>query len=461
MATDAKVTSLTAVPAVGSVALAAIAVPPAGMECLSYMQPAKVEFWAASVNNLLSASKVGESVSGLFSHSGLADGVTRYYWARAVDADGNFGAYYPVGGGVQATTQIPIPDGSVTEGKLADGAVTPTKMTVDQLSAIAADIGSIIAGTVTGVLFRTSASGRRIETDGTINYIKVYNSAGNIVGRLGELGSLDSLFSITRDIAYDNVLISNNNASGTAIRTIGRISMAPPTTGAFDNNLLDVVNNKTSNNAHAARLRNSASGGGEAVMGVSAGGGGYAMNAQTGGVYSGGGYLPFTGKHETLAKKDAGIKVGDIVVVKRIIAKDGLDNVLTEVVTADQVGDRRVIGVVSAIKEIPSGAPIAGLGGLPSDAAAKQKRRRLAKAYNHITVNALGEGQMDVCGRGGNIEAGDYIITSDLAGKGQRIDMDQPVTFKAQASIVAQAMVAVTFETADQVKRVPCFYRCG
>jgi len=468
MASDITITALTAVGMVGQIAATVMASSPASMSCLPYMQPAKVDIYIAATNNFASATLAGtvNSAVGVLMVDGLPELATRYLWAIPKDPDGNAGARYPAGGGVSVTTKATVPDGSVTGPKLADGAVTPTKMSVGTLSAISANIGDILAGTITGVtftggVFRTGATGRRIEINGADNYLKAYDTSGALVATFGVIDSSNALITGNRTGASDVMLLANANPSGTALRTTGRVVLSPSPTGAFDVEVMDVVNNKTSNNAHAARFRNPNTGGGHLVAGISAGGGGYAGNAQVGGFYSADGYFPFTGCHETVIRKDAEIAVGDIVRVKRIIARNGLSNVLAEVERTELVGDRAVIGVVSEIKELHKAGPIAALGGEPTTEAAKQKRRRMARRYFRVAVNALGEGQMDVCGRGGDIGAGDYIITSDLPGKGQRLDMDQPVTFALEAAIVAQAMEPVTFDSPDQVRRVAVFYRCG
>lgn len=57
------------------------------------------------------------------------------------------------------------------------GSLTADRLSVLQLSAIAADLGTITAGTITGALIRTAASGARIEQDST-NGLRSYNSGG-------------------------------------------------------------------------------------------------------------------------------------------------------------------------------------------------------------------------------------------------------------------------------------------
>src|SRR5690606_18881542 len=111
MASDIKITSLMAIGGVGSVTLTAYAASPLGMSCLPYMQASKIEFWVANNNNRANATKLTESEVGVAVHGGLATNVTRYYWARAIDPEGNEGEFYPVSptGGLSATTLTTAP----------------------------------------------------------------------------------------------------------------------------------------------------------------------------------------------------------------------------------------------------------------------------------------------------------------------------------------------------------------
>ena len=56
-----------------------------------------------------------------------------------------------------------IAAGTITATELDAGAVTAAKINVSQLSAIAADLGVVTAGTITGGLIQTAASGARVE----------------------------------------------------------------------------------------------------------------------------------------------------------------------------------------------------------------------------------------------------------------------------------------------------------
>jgi len=65
-----------------------------------------------------------------------------------------------------------------------------------------------------------------------------------------------------------------------------------------------------------------------------------------------------------------------------------------------------------------------------------------ASHYRSV-VNALGESVINVCDSGGDIEIGDYICTSAVAGKGQRYDGPDLRCIVAKAVIGAKAVKAV------------------
>lgn len=69
---------------------------------------------------------------------------------------------------------------SVVTDTLAANAVTAPKIFVNELSAISADIGSVNAGTMTGVLIRTSASGERIQLSN--DDLRTYNGSNQLDG---------------------------------------------------------------------------------------------------------------------------------------------------------------------------------------------------------------------------------------------------------------------------------------
>ena len=467
MASDIQITSFSAVPGVGVVALGAMAAPPAGFEDLSYMQPAKLRFFRNTSNNAATATLIGESTSGVLSYETT---VTYFYFAAAVDPAGNEG---PRSAGVQCVPKTAAPgpnsvgttelqNNAVTTAKVANAAITNAKidnlavdeakianaaisnakianMSASKLTAgtITAAIsitsptingGDINGSTFTGGKFQTKASGARLEIDGTFNtFISVDSSGRNWAGI--SAGGLASAAAAFNNYANFYCLYAEAHDSGSE--------------------------------AYAIRAKNT--GGGHGVVGVSATTGGYAVAAITGKINSPAGYSPFTGMHEMLVRKDAALGMGDIAYVKRVIARSGFNNVLAEVVGSDAIADRRTIGVVSERKPLTATQWLPGLEDKPNESGTVSPvRQHLVDNYDLVTLNALGEGQMLVCGRGGDIEAGDYICSSDMAGKGQRQnDPDGAADDLLRRCTVAQAMIGVTFDSPDQVKRVAVFYRCG
>ena len=76
--------------------------------------------------------------------------------------------------------------------------------------------------------------------------------------------------------------------------------------------------------------------------------------------------------------------------------------------------------------------------------------------YNYCAANAVGEGQVYVCGESGNIAAGDLIVTSTVAGVGMK-QSDNIV----RNITVAKARQAMTFADATTPTLVACIYLCG
>ncbi|MDO1582435.1 hypothetical protein [Rhizobium oryzicola] len=403
---------------------------------LPYLTLGAVEIWASSTNDRATAAKAGETAGRQFVHSNLPSGVnTRYYWSRARNVAGTVGSWFPASAtaGVAGTTLATAPGAnSVGTDQLQDGAVTTnkvasiaaSKIVADSLSAISANLGTVTAGTVTGALVRTSSGSTRVELDYSSNALNCY-LGGSFVGRFGGSFSIDPVLYITGGSAGIAVSVST---SGTA--------------GQF-------TNSGSSSDSHGLRA---SSGGGMGLVGIASGGGGYAFYAERGS------YGPFTGAHDAMLAKAAEIDFGDIVCDVRVLARGGIDDTLTEVTRSTQRGQPAVVGVLTRRAAYD---PVTYLAGLPSlanerDETSSFLRQKLAERFDRVTINALGEGQINVCGRGGDIAAGDFIIASDLPGKGERQPDD---VFRA--TTVAKAREAVTFSSSDEVKRVACIYMCG
>jgi hypothetical protein len=176
---------------------------------------------------------------------------------------------------------------------------------------------------------------------------------------------------------------------------------------------------------------------------------------------------PFTGAHEGMVLNNelSAIEVGDILVDVDIVKKHSVSDVLTSVARSSRQCQKSCIGVLanvlapevpvvftelvnsydknSDISEQPTTYPTAGYA-------------LLTETYTPVSVNALGEGQINICGQNGDIEIGDLIVTSDMPGKGMKQDDDIVRNYT-----VAKSREAVTFSSPEEVKQIACIYLCG
>lgn len=418
--------------------------------CLSYLALISIEVWSASSNNRNAAVKVGEiPAGGQFIQTGLAKNATRYSWYRAVDVSENTGEWYPAAsnaGIVAATSNETLPAGSV--GPVQTGNNFPS------LSVISGNFGDIIAGTVTGVtftggVFRTAASGRRIEINGSTNYVAAYNPLGGLVARFGYntiSGTAHILYGDMNSVSDACVLL--NNMSGRTIISNGGVDIS-----AWDQtrSALKAQHNGTGANSHAFLFDAWGGGGsntgGAGVLGVSKTGGGYCLYMNRGGIG------PFTGQHPGLIRRGDEAIMGDILVDMRVLARIDIDNTVTEVGIAGESGQHSAIGVLSK-RLVDWSADALSL---------PPPLRHMEASYDYVVVNAVGEGQINVCGLGGDLEPGDYICASDLPGKGQRQNrpFDDLADDLQRRCTVARVRERVTFASPTEWKRVACIYLCG
>ena len=340
-----------------------------------------------------------------------------------------------------AVTSDKILANSIITGKIAAGAVSADKMAVTTLAAISANLGVVTAGSIDTVV---SGVGLRVNTSGLPNAVYAYQDNNTIYA-----------------------IFAENTATGGG--TIAADSLGG-FTGEF-RNALD-GNNGIWGDFVAINGVHSDTGGGQGQVGVCATGGGYAFNALSGGYYdtSGSGYLPFTGKHEGILLKSTQFEFGDIMVDGDLIAKN-LSDVITELLVSDQPQMSNAVGVISKVYDKWT-TPAAFV---DQEETKKKREKRLKdkkkglgntvnkvnidqydKQYDLVAINSVGEGCINVCGRGGDIQAGDLITTSSLRGKGEKQSDDLIRNYT-----VAKARESVTFNNPDEVKQIACIYLCG
>ena len=176
--------------------------------------------------------------------------------------------------------------------------------------------------------------------------------------------------------------------------------------------------------------------------------------AINGNVVSRGAVLTFTGAHYALLAKGVMPEPGDVLVDVKVVAASSVSDVVTEVALSHRRGQRAALGVFSGeTDDVPFAISLNAA--TPSRVVSPKHAHWLA-THRAITVNGVGEGLINVCAQGGDIEPGDLLECSDVAGKGTR-QCDDVV----RCTTVAKARVAVRFTRPDEVQQVACIYLCG
>ena len=212
------------------------------------------------------------------------------------------------------------------------------------------------------------------------------------------------------------------------------------------------------------------------------------------------GYAPFTGSHLCITKQS--LIVGDIVQADGSVL-ESIDQAYPKVSVSTSTKDKKVIGVVSECEvcELKDSILLAHLKDdenyyqanpideedfiYPEDDVHKGKKKgdveKVNKGSEYILkgenkdkplssllntlgwraakINSLGEGGINVCSEGGDIEIGDYICTSSIPGKGMKQDDDLLHNYT-----VAKALESVVWKgkgKKDEVRMIACTYHCG
>jgi len=224
------------------------------------------------------------------------------------------------------------------------------------------------------------------------------------------------------------------------------------------NPLAESLYARSSNNGgsgHALRAINLNGGGGTNTSGLIGAANGYDFYADGQGTN----YGPFTGTHDGLILKDTEVSLGDILVDVAVVKRNGISSTITKVEVSDSLNQKAVIGVVCALPKALTQTSIAayveGFNEVGTQIMSSQLETD-AQIYNHVAINALGEGQINVCGLGGNLEPGDLLVSSTIPGKAQKQQDDL-----VRSYTVAKCRESVIFDYPEQIKLVACIYLCG
>jgi hypothetical protein len=172
--------------------------------------------------------------------------------------------------------------------------------------------------------------------------------------------------------------------------------------------------------------------------------------------------FPFTAGHDGLQLLSDSIpEVGDLMVDVALVAAPSVNDSITQMAVTTSANQKGVIGVFSGIcgnEFVPAslGYYIEGVQGSKNVFVMKPEYANIYDTYRPIGVNAIGEGKINVCGQGGDIAIGDFIVASDTAGKGMKQADDMFYSYT-----IAKARENVTFSSPTEVKQIACIYMGG
>lgn len=173
---------------------------------------------------------------------------------------------------------------------------------------------------------------------------------------------------------------------------------------------------------------------------------------------------PFTGSHDAAILNDTNIEPGDIVIDHSCLIRGDWSNTFFEVVRSHLPNQKGAVGIYtrnlgpmaqySLIPSLNETVVIDDFGNLHGENT--NIYFSIAQDYFVGEINAIGEGQMNVCGENGNIEPGDLIVTSNIPGKGMRQSDDI-----VRSYTVAKAREGAVFDNPTDVKKIACIYMSG
>jgi hypothetical protein len=380
---------------------------------LTALQLKNFELWSSSTVNFSGAGLVGSPQSSTFvdvgGSAGLSDGEARYYWVRAVTKGGLNGEFYPPtsSAGISGETR----------------------------SSISTELR---ASTIIGSTIETAESGARIEVDAESNRIRIYDSSGAVIATMGDEASINADAVISAHSSRLNgvagYFLSDGGLGASSIFAISSSGYAVYAQGGSNAPAVYGFCTSTGPGGTFENLN-----GHNACVG-NAPFGGFAFYAAAGG------YGPFTGGHEGFLDKDAALEVGDVVCDISILARRDISNTVALVGPSDRRLDQRAVGVLVSRRAVTDYDPPVHWPGFPQDR---------IQDLEYVTFNAVGEGQVNVCGEGGVIDAGDLLCTSSIPGK----LMKQPDDI-VRSYTVARARECADLG-ADETGMISCIYLCG
>jgi hypothetical protein len=305
-----------------------------------------------------------------------------------------------------------------------------------------------------------------IRVDNPNSYIDT--RGGSINGALiGGSGAYNNIAYFSHDSVNDTARIINSG-TGAGLRVY--VNNGNLGSGAGDG--VEIVNEggsgstcidaKTLNGGHAQVALSSANGG-YAFVAKSNAGAGLCLYDETGG-----GIDPFTGAHIGMMMKTVEAEPGDILIDIDVVSRTISDS-FTEVSPSSVPNQKAAIGVLQRVRDqwiitpsfIDREATYAAQAAAPpgeyvDNIYLSDPIATYGETHDCVSINSVGEGAINVIGEGGNLEAGDLIVTSSTPGKGMKQSDDI-----VRSYTVAKAREDVTFSSSTEVKMVACIYLCG
>lgn len=167
---------------------------------------------------------------------------------------------------------------------------------------------------------------------------------------------------------------------------------------------------------------------------------------------SGTNYGPFTGSHECIVSDYLQYDIGDIIVDYKFVNSRNISNTIFKALKSSCINEP-AIGVMNSTIRRKNTENVSAL---------SDTNLALSETEAVTTFNAVGEGQVNVCGEGGNLSNGDLIVTSSIPGKGMRQNKEDGTPDDVIRNItVAKVRGDWEFSSPDEIKMVPCIYLCG
>ena len=165
-------------------------------------------------------------------------------------------------------------------------------------------------------------------------------------------------------------------------------------------------------------------------------------------MWAGDGVSPFTGSHIGIRREKTAYELGDLMVRLGVLTKPDVNNSMSLLGLSSQHKQKTCYGVIA--HDISVMERIALAKQFPMGLTQEQ----IELEDRLITINSVGEGLINVCGLGGNIENGDNLCASSMQGKAQCQGDDLIYNYT-----VAESHEDVIFDHPEQVVQIACTYK--